>query len=266
MDNEINEEENDEQENRLGIAKIIVDDLQKQNDKLREEIKQARADERAKCLKGSFYRRTGTFYCEGCSFKCQASDCECICHKPLVQIAFNRGIKKGLSSAEESFAKRLKEAEKKAFSEGQADAFDVLIRRISSWGIELNPKDKKGINKKGIKMLNDVLDIIDEEASESLGARRDMVVDDTEKPKPENADKANSCGSLPSSRPAGRLSRQSPRRLPEPEKPKKKRNPNMSRVQKWVRVYRINPKYEKAVERELAKNKPEKPKRKEASK
>lgn len=124
---------------------------------------QARADERAKCLKGSFYRRTGTFYCEGCSFKCQASDCECICHKPLVQIAFNRGIKKGLSSAEESFAKRLKEAEKKAFSEGQADAFDVLIRRISSWGIELNPKDKKGI-----KMLNDVLDIIDEEASESL--------------------------------------------------------------------------------------------------
>jgi hypothetical protein len=36
---------------------------------------------------------------------------------------------------------------------------------------------------------------------------------------------------------------------------KPKKNPNMSRVQKWVRVYRINPKYKKAVEKALAEKK-----------
>ena len=36
---------------------------------------------------------------------------------------------------------------------------------------------------------------------------------------------------------------------------KPKKNPNMSRVQKWVRVYRINPTWKKAVEKALAKEK-----------
>lgn len=30
------------------------------------------------------------FYCKGCSFKCQASDCECHCHTEIVQKAYKQ--------------------------------------------------------------------------------------------------------------------------------------------------------------------------------
>ena len=40
-------------------------------------------------------------YCKGCSFKCQASDCECICHSKEYQAGYKQATAEMLKAIDE---------------------------------------------------------------------------------------------------------------------------------------------------------------------
>jgi hypothetical protein len=61
----------------------------------------------------------------------------------------------------------IKAAFENGIKKGQADLHNKLIARISGWGIELNPNEGKEIS-----TLRRVMEMIDEEASESAGDKK----------------------------------------------------------------------------------------------